>query len=163
MKSIVYAILTVCFVALSCVGVYFGVSELNQNNTSQTDVTITQVDQVIENLNINLDGLAPGNSISYNINIKCQIPNEKNLTLHFKNAGDKSLCSFVDVKITYNNQIVTGKLDQFLNEDKPIVLNPEKVEIPVTIEYSMSEEIGNEAQNKEAKFDIEIKIVDKEQ
>ena len=161
MKGIIYTLLTLCFVTMSCVGIYFGVNTVNTEKTQNNDFTITDVDEVIEDMEMTIEDLAPGKSHSYNIDIKCQIPNEKYLTLKFKTAGDTALSSFVDVKITYNNQIITKKLDELL-KGEIITLEPEEKDIPIIITYSMSQDIGNDAQNKEAHFNIEIKIIDKE-
>lgn len=122
-------------------------------------------------ININIDGnetknvefknlsMVPGEKIEYIINLKSEVVKECKVTLRFQEIEEQNLKNYVYVQIVSNDEKISEQLLKNLLEDKEIVIpvdftKEKKKEIKIS--YYLPEEVGNEAQNAEASFELLI-------
>lgn len=122
-------------------------------------------------ININIDGnetknvefknlsMVPGEKIEYIINLKSEVVKECKVTLRFQEIEEQNLKNYVYVQIETNDEKISEQLLKNLLEDKEIVIpvdftKEKKKEIKIS--YYLPEEVGNEAQNAEASFELLI-------
>ena len=101
--------------------------------------------------------LIPGESCEYVINLKRDSMKKYDLSLDFVEIGNKSLKNFAYVKIISNGDVVCDKLLATVFEDQDVVLPVDFNEgknTEITIVYYLPIDVGNEAKNAEAAFEL---------
>lgn len=105
-------------------------------------------------------GLLPGDDISYTLRVKSEEKQKYKMTLKFNETDtEQKLKDFVYVRIEMGDEVIYEKLlaDSFTDEALSLDVdftNVKKNEFRIT--YYMPEEVGNEAQNAEAFFELHI-------
>lgn len=104
-------------------------------------------------------GLVPGESCEYTIRFKAE--ENLNLKLDFvEDEEEKSLKNFAFVKIIADDKVIMDELlaDAFAHDEIGISVNfNEKRNTEISIIYYLPIEVGNEAKNAEADFDLVIR------
>ena len=103
-------------------------------------------------------GLVPGESCEYTIKFKGG--EDLDLSLAFAEGEEKSLKNFAFVKIIAGDVVILDELlaDVFEHEEITLSVNfNEKRNTEITIIYYLPIEVGNEAKNAEADFDLVIR------
>ncbi len=103
--------------------------------------------------------LYPGQQCEYGIRVKNDNGDKFDLSLDFAELRESPLKNFLRVKIVTNDTVVYDELlaDAFV--DEPLVLPVDFTEsknIVLRIIYSLPEDVGNEAKNAEALFELII-------
>lgn len=104
--------------------------------------------------------LLPGDDISYTLRVKSEEKQKYKMTLKFNETDtEQKLKDFVYVRIEMGDEVIYEKLlaDSFTDEALSLDVdftNVKKNEFRIT--YHMPEEVGNEAQNSEAFFELHI-------
>ena len=103
-------------------------------------------------------GLIPGESCEYKIKFKGK--EDVILEFDFIEKEEKSLKNFAYVRIVSEDNVIFEELlaDAFENEEIVVPISfYKKLNTELTIIYYRPDEVGNEAKNAEADFDLEIR------
>lgn len=108
---------------------------------------------------VKFDNLAliPGDFCEYRINLKRDGAARYDLKLDFVELEDKSLKNFARVKIMSGDNVLYDELlaTAFLNDDLVLPVDfKENINTDLTVVYYLPEEVGNEAKNTEAVFEL---------
>ena len=101
--------------------------------------------------------LTPGESCEYTIDLKKASADNYDLKLDFVETEEKTLKNFAFVKIIVNDEVVCDELLATVFENEEIVIPVDFSESKSTelkIVYYLPIEVGNEAKNEEAFFDL---------
>jgi hypothetical protein len=103
-------------------------------------------------------GLIPGESTEYTLYLSTSDGSTSHVTMEFSEQDDSPLGDFVRVKILVNDEELCDELlaDLFGGNDVTISGDISSDEFKVTLVYYMPEEVGNEAENAEAWFNVNI-------
>lgn len=106
--------------------------------------------------------LTPAQTKELEIELYCKANGSYDVTLWLTEKSDGGLKNFVLVEVLADGeQVHEGGLSDLLKEDVAVkfdsILHDNKATV-ITIRYTMPEDMGNEAQNTYAAFDITIKI-----
>lgn len=104
-------------------------------------------------------GLLPGQSTEYNLYLTTNDGPTKSVRLEFREKEDSPLADFVRVQIFANDEEICDELLADLMSGGDVILDGDLTaaeEFKITIVYYMPEEVGNEAANTEAWFDIYV-------
>ena len=126
------------------------------------NVIVVNIDGKIPAIKFESLKLIPGGECEYTITLKGDNAKEYEFFIDFAESEEKTLKHFARVKIISNNEVVYDELlaDAFESEalklpvDFNIDLNTE-----LKIVYYMPLEVGNEAKNAEAKFELLLKAI----
>ena len=106
--------------------------------------------------------LMPGESKEYTVNLICDATGSYYIYVDFDEKIDGGMKEFVDVYISANGELIyVGTLFDMLDNDTVVETLGELDEeepFEITIQYTMPQEIGNEAQGSYADFDVHVKI-----
>ena len=103
--------------------------------------------------------LIPGESCSYTFRMKGDVAKEYDVHLRFEETEEKTLKNFAYVRIETNGQVLCDELMATAFEGEGIELHVDLSQVKqqdLIITYYMPLEVGNEAQNAEAIFDLLI-------
>lgn len=103
--------------------------------------------------------LIPGEQCTYTISLTSEEAKKFDLTLDFVETEEKTLKNFAFVRIEFNEQVIYDKLLAEAFEDTEILLPVEfkqNSNTELVVIYYLPEEVGNEAQNAEAIFELQI-------
>lgn len=112
--------------------------------------------QVVEFQNL---CLIPGEKCEYTISFSSEVADEYNLRLAFRETVENTLKNYVHIKIEANGEIVYDQLLATLFDNSNITLTVDLTDDrknDIKIIYYLPKEIGNEAQNAEANFELLI-------
>ena len=127
------------------------------------------------NIKVELDGgetevlefealrLVPGSQCEYTITLKNGNTDQYNLTLDFKETEEKTLKRFACVKILANGEVLFDDLLATAFEQDGILLPVdfgENRNTELKIVYYLPLDVGNEAKNAEAIFDLQLTVSD---
>ena len=101
--------------------------------------------------------MVPGDSCEYQIKLDSESSKQFVLTMEFAESGDLDLKKFAYVKILSGEEVICDTLMEALFDGDPIVLDvdlKEKKNAELTIVYYLPLDVGNEAKNAEAVFDL---------
>ena len=101
--------------------------------------------------------LVPGAACEYTVNLKKSGTNQYNLNLEFVETEEKTLKNFARVKIIASGEVVCDELLATVFESENIVLPVDFKEgknTEIKLVYYLPIEVGNEAKNAEAVFDL---------
>lgn len=139
-----------------------GLSLMLQDMTSsdEVDEIEVRVDQnMVESLEFQDLALIPGESCEYTVKLKGTATKRYMLYLDFVENGDQSLKDFAYVKMISGDEVIYDKLlaDAFADDDIAFEVDfSEYRNTALTIVYYMPMDVGNEAKNAEAFFNLEI-------
>ena len=134
----------------------YEIYKIVQNKNDNNDVIIEDENEINQNFKVHLDNFNPGSKKTYTININNKL-NNYNIVITATKDGKNDLSSFVDVEIKYNNDVLySNNLDDLLNNS--ISINDLHNDGILYITYSIDKNVGNEAQNKESNFSLNIKF-----
>ena len=154
-KNMIARIITIAASVLMLIGVAFLtwmlVTEIYRNN-----IVVNLSDGKTEVIEFDGLGLIPGESCEYEIKLKGEHSREYSLDLDFVEGESMTLKNFARVSILSGEEVVYDELlaNAFAND---IVLNVDLKEDKNTslkIVYYMPIEVGNEAKNAEANFEL---------
>ena len=152
-------ILPIAAVALLLVGVVLLALTLGlPKNEFVKDLTLNDSDVTQENIELSANGLIPGDSREYTLNFKGKATGNYSLSFEFVEVGQGALKDFVDVTLQCGENVYSYKLAQLLDGTSVNFhcrISTQEVTV-VKIIYSMSEDVGNGAQNATADFTINI-------
>ncbi len=121
------------------------------------DVTIILDGETQKELDVTLSDFLPGDSKSYTVQMKNGAEDALTVEMSFEKADTDSLASFIDVEISVNDEKVdSAKLSEYL-QGKTIPFPTEFIAgstHEVEIKYSMSIDVGDEAQKTTADFQV---------
>lgn len=103
--------------------------------------------------------LIPGESCSYTFRLKGDVAKEYDVHLRFEETEEKTLKNFAFVRIETNGTVLCDELMATAFEGEGIELHVDLSQAKqqdLIITYYMPLEVGNEAQNAEAIFDLLI-------
>jgi len=103
--------------------------------------------------------LIPGEKCEYTISIGSDTSDKYKVELAFHEIAENTLKNYVHIKIETNEEIVCNQLLATLFDNNNITLFVDLTEDKkndIKIIYYLPEEIGNEAQNAEANFELLI-------
>lgn len=129
-------------------------SDYNRANSITIHVDIEETELV----NFQHIGLIPGESCEYKIKFKGR--EDVVLNLDFIEKEEKGLKNFAYVRIVSEDKIIFEELlaDAFESEEIVLPVSFYKdLNTELTIIYYLPAEVGNEAKNAEADFDLEIR------
>ena len=127
-------------------------------NTEDADMTVKLKSNGVtqETLEFEELGLYPGQEKEYTLLITCEETGVYTMDFIFVEVEDHGLKTYVDVSVTMDGETLeSGKLDALLSGEK-FTLETETQPVEIRIVYSMSLEIGNEAQGVSALFNLKI-------
>ncbi len=147
----------VCIAAVATVSVGAITWAYNNRNGNPMEKTVVLNGETQTESTVRLTDMYPGFSTSYQIQLKGKSDERYALTVSFEKTGEVSLAPFVDVSLYYGGErIADGKLSEFLEGKGGSVdaeFSSSKTQ-QIEIVYSMSEEVGDEAQNTTADFKV---------
>lgn len=114
-------------------------------------------DGATETIEFEALGLIPGEQCEYTVVLKSDNADKYDLTLDFVETEEKTLKNFAKVKILAGDTVVCDELLANVFEGEDIVLSVDfesKENTELTIVYYMPIEVGNEAKNAEACFNL---------
>ena len=133
-------------------------------------------DDVITNLNLTANGsktvefdclsLIPGESREYTVILKSNVAGDYSLSIELNEESDGTLKSFAYAKIEADGEVICDALLAELFSGDPLVLNArlsKKDSVTLKITYYMPIEVGNEAENASADFDMVISACSEEE
>ena len=126
------------------------------------NITVTENGTTESTLSVRELKLTPTESKEYSVNLLCAASGSYSITLDYIEKEDGGMKSFVDVVVKADDVVVyEGKLDSLLDDDVIVGFDGNleaKVPFVVSISYSMSRDVGNEAQRTYSDFDIQLCI-----
>lgn len=152
-------ILPIAAVLLLLCGITLLATQLYTPNSDVIkEITLKDTEITSEILEFSASGLKPGDVREYTINLNGKSAGSYNLNFDFAIVKDGTLKNFVDVTLQQGKSSYTYKLSELLNGKTVsftcnIGINSATA---IKIIYSMSIDIGNEAQNATADFAINL-------
>lgn len=152
-------VLSLCVLLLISVGCIF-VFKDNQNYFDK-NITLESNELIHESFEIKKLDLHPGAEIEYRVNFYSKVDDKLNLSISFNEIKPGELKKYVNLEVEYKNNKATNSLEYYLTNDVTIdfsldVSKDEKS--TVYFRYMMPIDIGNEAQNTTADFEIVLDI-----
>lgn len=148
----IYRILTLTAVALiagGCVLVYYLINIPSLDNVA----TISLKENESKTLKVDLSELYPGSKSEYKINIGYEYTDDMRLTMQFDGANDAgSLADYLTVSFSSESVEYQKSLAEAFSS--PTAYDMGVGVKTITIDYSMSEDAGNETQGAYADFDL---------
>ncbi len=155
-KETVCALVSSLFV-LTAVVFAIGAWIMNGQNRYSDEKTIFLDGTEQTEMQVSLSGLYPGKQESYFLHLNANMGDAFKATLVFEKKGTDTLAPYVEVEILVNgNALERGTLAEYLNgKEIDFTLAFQKTtHAEIGFVYSMGLDIGDEAQNTSADFDI---------
>ncbi len=150
-------ILILSLVAITMIGIIIGVWSYVSQDKFVNEKTIVLNEQPQTEMEVSPSGLCPGMSVSYKIHLRANEGDSFGITMDFKKTDTDSLAQFVDVEVRLSGEkIDSAKLSEYLGGKQitfPIEFDGTS-EIDIEIVYSMGIDVGDDAQNTTADFNI---------
>lgn len=103
--------------------------------------------------------LSPGEQSQYTISLKKGEIERYEVSLHFEATGSATIAKYTDVRVEMNGELLCErKLSECFN-DEALTFDcdfSDQEKYDVTVIYSMPKDVGNEAQNAQADFVLNI-------
>ena len=150
-------IIMVILSVLSLVAV--GITGWMLKTREEREVVRVDLDGQIDPIGFENLCLIPGESCSYTFRLKGDVAKEYDVHLRFEETEEKTLKNFAFVRIETNGQVLCDELLATAFEGEGIELHVDLSQAKqqdLIITYYMPLEVGNEAQNAEAIFDLLI-------
>lgn len=162
MKNSSINILIVAMILFALLSIMLSVFLEEAHDEFKETVTVTEGGVTEETLTVRGLSLVPGQSQDYEIGLRCMASGSYYISFEFVEKVDGGMKEFVYLTITSGDESVySGELaplldtgvrigfDGYLDADDPLTIK---------ITYKMPIEIGNEARNTFADFDVNLKI-----
>ncbi len=148
-----------CFITLAVLVFGVWVFTSHDKYLNKSTVNLSNGDEVNAELGVDLGSLYPGASLSYTFNLKANKGDGFNITASFIEKGPTTIKEYVNVEIRLNGErIDSDSLNAYLG-GKTVNFRAEFGNTnlqEVELIYTMSAEVGDEAQGATADFDINI-------
>lgn len=157
-KSVLSSIAIGVMVGIIIFEVIFAIKLYGRMDENQ-DLSVEIENGETEVLEFEKLGLIPGESVEYNFYLNTNDGATHNVKFEFSETDDSPLKDFVRVKLLVNDEEMCDELLADLLGGEDIVVQGDITatdEYKVTIVYYMPEEVGNEAANAEAWFNLYI-------
>lgn len=147
---------------ISSVLIIIGILLMVQDMASSDEVDEIEIrvnNHTIELIEFKDLSLIPGESCTYTVNLKGAATKRYILSLDFIEKGDQTLKDYARVKMISGDEVIYDELLADAFEDDDIAFDVDFSEYrntELTIVYYMPMDVGNEAKNAEALFDLEI-------
>ena len=149
-------------IAVGSLLIIVGVSLIGWMNSTSADknqITVEVEEGNTESVEFKNFELVPGSSCEYTIKFNGERARQYDVTLDFVEKEDKALKNFAYVKIISNNEIIYDRLLADAFEDDVLEVsvdfdNNENTELKIV--YYLPIEVGNEAKNAEAVFELQF-------
>lgn len=131
------------------------ITEIDRNN-----IEVYLSDDKTHTIEFKNLSLVPGESCEYYVKLKSENAKKYDLSLDFVETEDKTLKNFAYVKILSKDKVICDELLSSVFENKNIVLPVDfeaATNTELTIVYYLPIDVGNEAKNAEAVFELLIK------
>ncbi len=144
-------------VAITMIGIAIGIWNYSSQDKFINKKTIVLNEQPQTEMEVYLSGICPGMHVSYEIHLQANMGDAFDITMNFEKTDADSLAKFIDVEIRSNGErIDSAKLAAYLSGKQ--IAFPAKFDstsdIEIEILYSMGLDVGDEAQNTAADFNI---------
>lgn len=156
-KKLAYALTIILTIVVIC-GIVLGVFVLKNRDDFTKNITLGDK-SVEEEIAVSLSGFYPGSSQSYTVKFGGASVEGYTVSLGFSEDGDCTLAQFIVLTISLNGEKLSeDKLDKFIGgEDCSFALSSsENGGAEIKLEYSMPEDVGNEAQGTVAEFVVTV-------
>ncbi len=159
-KGLVVNLITLILAVLTLALVGFGVWQYVAMNAYADKIIKLGEETQETDIPVELSGFAPGVSRSYDILLKSVKGENYDVEIKFdvKEGDPIGLAPFIDLEIKLEDEVVaSGNLKEFLDGNIKVVFGlpfKDTRRRDLTISYIMSQNVGDDAQNTEAKFDI---------
>ncbi len=144
-------------IVITMISIVIGVWGYESQDEFANEQTIVLNEQPRTEMEVSLSGLVPGMSVSYEIHLKADEGDSFGITMDFEKTDKDSLARFVDVEVRSSGEKIDGaKLSEYLG-GRQITFPTEfdsTSEIDIEIVYSMGIDVGDDAQNTTADFNI---------
>ncbi len=150
-------ILIISFIVLTIVGIVFGIVAFCGQDAYANEKTIVLEDKVQSEMKVSLTNIVPGESCNYSLHLKANKGDKFDVVMDFEKTDADSLAKFIDVDIIVNGESIGMSTLAELLEGKQIKFIADfdgTKTVEVEIIYSMSVDIGDEAQHTSADFNI---------
>ncbi len=165
MKNKSINILIVAFVLLSLLAVVLIVFIKDTREGFEENITVSADGVTETTLEVRDLTLVPTDKKEYSVNLVCAATGTYDVSLSYDETLDGGMKNFVNVLVTYDNKLAyDGRLVDLIDNSHIIEFECEltaKTPVVVKISYEMPYEVGNEAQNTYADFDVKLKLVKK--
>ncbi len=153
----VYLALILALAAITVLGISIGAYIMEQRNTDVTDVVVLHDDRTHTEKEVHLAEMAPGEPVSYTIDLKSDPGESYLVTLSFLKGQETDLVQYVSVCVSLGEEIIaemslTDALDGASIEFSTTFSTEEASRLSIV--YIMEEHVGNEAQGKCADLSI---------
>lgn len=154
-KSVFMIVFTVIVLGLCAIALVWWYDR--SQSSSLDDVAVIINEEKTTEVNVTLSDFLPGDSKSYTIQMKNGEEEPISVVMSFEKKETDSLAPFMDVEIRVGGEKISeGKLEEYLNGKTVTLSNALAVAATCEVEviYSMGIEVGDEAQNTTADFNI---------
>lgn len=150
-------IILIAIVAVILAGVVLLAVVMFNNNEFIKNITLSEDGVTHETLEFSANGLHPGETRAYTLNLKSVITDRYIISFAFEETKDGELKNYIDVILTYGDEKYECKLADLLDGQtlsfENVAIEADETAV-ITITYYMPEDVGNEAQKTTADFDI---------
>lgn len=156
-RKLAYALTIIMTIVVIC-GIVLGVYLLKNRDDFTKNITLGDK-TVEEEIDVSLSGFYPGSSQAYSVKFGGASVEGYKVSLGFDEDGDCTLAQFIVLTITLNGEKVTeDKLDKFIGGEgcSFALSSSENGGAELKLEYSMPEDVGNEAQGTVAEFVVTV-------
>ena len=127
----------------------------------ETDLSIEKDGVTSDKLEVEHLALVPGSKTEYTVNMTCRIEGNYDLTLTFEQVKESPLKDYVIIEVLHEDEILETALLCDVLAGEPLLsrcyLSPQDSS-RLTIRFRMPEDVGDDAKNLTADFDIDLKI-----
>ncbi len=157
MNKKLYILVIISSVLIAACAIIFGVFTYSGTKKYANEKTITLQDTTEKRTEINLEGFCPGDRKSYTFNCKANRGECFDVTLSFESTGEDSLSRFIDVEVWVDGEKRDrARLNEYFDgRELPFKADfSDKNQVKIEIFYIMELNVGDEAQNTAADFDV---------
>lgn len=151
-------ILIFCIMSAIAVGGILLFNNLSMHDEFQNNITINQNGETNELLKFDSLKLVPGESVEYDVNLQSSLNSDFVITLDFVNTKSGGLEKYMIVETSINGDTRTFSMLSLM-EGVDIVYNASLfADNQLKFRFYMPETVGNEAQGKFVKFDVNLLV-----
>lgn len=151
-KKITIALIVLCLAMTACGTTIYFVNKSNNNLGNKTEINVDG--DTVKELSVNLSDFYPGNTQTFEINLKGNSADDYTVTINFRNDETSgALENYLTVVISTDKVTIEKSLKELLEGDE---ISLGKNASNIKIHYTMPETVENEAQGATADFYIEV-------
>ncbi len=161
-KKLYYALLIVMeifTISALCVGIW--TFNANRSMSTVRDIEISEDGEAKSKFMCRIDGMLPGDSYSYTVNLKASKLDNYRVDMEFIKKGDIALASYITVDVLIDEEIVHSVPLSKCFDGNDFTVNvdfSQKSERVMRIAYTLPAETDDSAQGAIAKFDAVMRI-----